>query len=188
MYRLLSIPKMSYLNVSQSDITFIVSAQSRYTHSVYQLRQTVTCIILSYLKGVLGKRLYYWIRYQGIVQRDGLQSQWPIFKHLFVKWGLSAIHQQWWIVTIKLFVCIANNPTFHERRQHIEAYCHFIKDMDMQHGKVTFLFVMSGSQLGDLFTKTLSTKNFFSLLCSELDMIDIYALAWEGVSSTEVIL
>ena len=64
---------------------------------------------------------------------------------------------------------IANNLVFHERTKHIEVDFHFIKHSDDT--------LASSCQFANIFTKVLSKKSF-SILCSKLGMIDIYASAW----------
>jgi len=53
------IDKIIYLIVTRPDITFVVGVFSRYMQSLYQLHWTVACRILRYLKGALGKGLFY---------------------------------------------------------------------------------------------------------------------------------
>ena len=74
---------------------------------------------------------------------------------------------------------IANNFIFHNQTKHIEVHCHFIRDMAMAHRIVT-LFVTLSWLLENIFIKILSCKSF-TILCSKLSMIDIYALIWEDI-------
>jgi len=61
---------------------------------------------------------------------------------------------------------IVNNPVFHKRMKHIDGDAH----------RIVVLFVTLSCQFGDIFTKILSRKSF-SILCSKVGMIDIYAPA-----------
>ena len=51
------IGKRIYIIVTRPDITFIVGVLSQYMQSLYQLHWIVSCRILQYLKGALGKEL-----------------------------------------------------------------------------------------------------------------------------------
>ena len=50
---------------------------------------------------------------------------------------------------------IASNPVFHERTKHIEIDYHFIREK-IQLGLISIVYVETGEQLGDIFTKPLS--------------------------------
>jgi hypothetical protein len=63
--------------------------------------------------------------------------------------------------------------------KHIEVNCHYIQDKILD-GDISIVFVKSGDQLADMFTKSLC-RNRLEFICFKLGLYDIYALAGGGV-------
>ena len=68
---------------------------------------------------------------------------------------------------------IASNPTFHERTKHIEIDCHFIRNK-VTARLIKLMPIRTQHQLADLFTKSLPSTFFHSLL-SKMAVKDIHS-------------
>ncbi|KAI3450100.1 hypothetical protein Pfo_006765, partial [Paulownia fortunei] len=75
----------------------------------------------------------------------------------------------------KSAISIAYNPVHHDRNKHVEIDRHFIKEK-LESGIINAIYVPTGQQTADLFTKGL-LRHTFEYLVGKLGMINIYSQA-----------
>jgi hypothetical protein len=59
-------------------------------------------------------------------------------------------------------ICLAQNPIFHGRAEHIKVSCHFLRD-HVEKGDIDMRYIKTERQLANIFTKPLDTTHFASL-------------------------
>jgi hypothetical protein len=71
-------------------------------------------------------------------------------------------------------ICLAHNPVFHGRDEHIKLRHHFLRD-HVEKGETEMKFIDTEWQLTDIFTKPLNSSCFTSLR-GELGVCHPYSL------------
>ena len=122
----------------------------------------------------LGESLISWTcKKQQVFSRSSAESKYRVmatvtseivwFIALFSNFGHIHKEPAFLYCDSKAALYIAANPMFHERTKHIDIDCHFIREK-IQDGVIKTFHVPTRHQLADLFTKTLSQKQFLYLL------------------------
>ena len=96
-------------------------------------------------------------------------------KHLLQELIFGKDEQMKLICDNQVALHISSNPFFHERTNHIEVDCHFIREK-IASECMTTSFVNSNDQLPDIFTKSLRGLRI-RYICDKLGAFDLYALA-----------
>jgi hypothetical protein len=132
----------------------------------------------------IGGNLVTWrSKKQSVVARSNAEAEYRAMAHTTCEltW-LRTVLQEFGLLTQgptplycdnQAAIHIASNPVFHERTKHIKVDCHFVRSK-VESKDIITLFVPSGSQLANIFTKALS-KNAIDSICSKLGVIDIYS-------------
>jgi len=94
-------------------------------------------------------------------------------KKILMEFGFSHFGLMLMCCYNQFVIYIAQNQEFHERTKHLKDDCHLVRDAWTKN-VVSLPFTPSSKQLADLLIKTTSPK-MFSILCSKLSMVDIYA-------------
>jgi hypothetical protein len=71
-------------------------------------------------------------------------------------------------------ICLATNPTFHGRAEHIKVRRHFQRD-HVEKGDIVMKYIDTERQLADIFTKPLDAS-CFAALQEELGVCHSYGL------------
>uniref|UniRef100_A0A2N9F081 Uncharacterized protein n=1 Tax=Fagus sylvatica TaxID=28930 RepID=A0A2N9F081_FAGSY len=137
----------------------------------------------------IGGNLVTWrSKKQSVVARSSAEAEYRAMAHTTCEltW-LRTVLQEFGLLTQgstplycdnQAVIHIASNPIFHERTNHIEVDCHFVRSK-VESKDIITPFVPSGSQLADIFTKALP-KNAIDSICSKLGVIDIYSPSLRG--------
>ncbi|GAV81109.1 hypothetical protein CFOL_v3_24568, partial [Cephalotus follicularis] len=158
--------KLNYLTVTLPDIAFPVSIVSRFLSSPR-----------------FSHRLSAESEYRAMAHTS-CELMW--IKQLLGELGFGdqSLIQLWY--DNQATIHIASNPIFHERTNHIEVDCHFIRE-NVQQKLISTSFVRTVGQLADVFTKSLDSERI-SYLCNKLGMYDIYTPACGGVLAIVIII
>jgi hypothetical protein len=161
-----------------------VSNIEGYTDADWAVDQTTRRSTSGYLTFVEGNLITWRSRKQKVVARSSAEAEFRgmaqgICELLWIKSVLKDLEIKY-TNPIKLYcdnkaaIQIAHNPVQHDRTKHVEVDRHFIKKK-LDQRIICFPFVRSASQLADVLTKTVSNKDFDSII-DKFGMIDIYAL------------
>jgi len=127
----------------------------------------------------------WWNKKKNVIFRSSAEAEYKSMTHttyemmwlknLLLQFGFCHLGPMPMFCNNQSAIYIAQNKEFHERTKYIEVDCHLVRDAWTK--KVISLpFTLSSKQLADLLTKVAFLK-IFSVLCSKLGMVDIYAPA-----------
>ncbi|XP_050147281.1 uncharacterized mitochondrial protein AtMg00810-like [Malus sylvestris] len=176
--------RLIYLTITRPDIAFAVSLVSQFMHSPTMDHLQVVKRILRYLKGSVGRGLLMQNNVHthilGYTDADwagnSLDRKSTTGFCIFVGGNLvswkskkqsvitrSSAEAKYRAMATTASMHIASNLVFHERTQHNEVDCHYIREK-VQSKIMQTRYTPSSCQFADLFTKPLATAVFQGLL------------------------
>ncbi|KAH9764383.1 glutelin type-A 1 [Citrus sinensis] len=153
--------KLNYLTMTRPNIVYSVSVINADWAGSKVDRRSTSCYCV-----FIRETLVSWkSKKQNIVSRSSEESEYramaqSLCEIMWIYQLLSEIDLKT-SVPAKLWcdnqaaLHIASNPVFYERTKHIEIDCHFVREK-IQQGLISTLYVKTGDQLGDIFTKALN--------------------------------
>ncbi|KAL0363865.1 UNVERIFIED_CONTAM: Retrovirus-related Pol polyprotein from transposon RE2 [Sesamum angustifolium] len=164
--------KLIYLTVTRPDISFVVGLVSQFMDKPRSVHWEAALRILKYIKSSPVARSSAKVEYRAMAHTIS-EILW--LKNLLKELGFMYDDPIPMHCDNQAAIHIASNPIFHERTQHIEVDCHFVREAVMSQ-KICTPFTPSLEKRADIFTKALGGKQF-DVLCNKLGIIDIFAPA-----------
>jgi len=132
--------------------------------------------------------MVHWKRKQNVEARSSVKAEYQAManatceliwlKQLLQELKLCEMFPMKLVCDNQAILHIAFSPIFHERTEHIEIDCHFIRKK-LPEGVIVIEFVYSNDQLADAFTKSLRGPRI-NYICNKLGAHMIYMLLLEG--------